>query len=147
VALFPVRLFRWLCGRFFQKSGASAGGLSRAQHSAASLLAQVHTKLLAQWRNLQDAKQGTFKHWLYRCPAQRPSRRCLQAPACRPPESRLGYPGVLLRALQCSGRPTMTGMSSSTARGATVASLQSCARARAGWRRACCRGRTLRSRS
>lgn len=27
---------------------------------------QVHTKLLAQWRNLQEAKQGSFKHWLYR---------------------------------------------------------------------------------
>ena len=40
-------------------------------------VAQVHTKLLAQWRNLQDAKQGTFKHWLYRCcPCALPSLPC-----------------------------------------------------------------------
>ena len=27
---------------------------------------QVYEKLLAQWRDLQAAKQGSIKHWLYR---------------------------------------------------------------------------------
>lgn len=59
--------------------------MESATYSAA-LLAQVHTKLLAQWRNLQDAKLGTFKHWLYRCPQPPPRALCLQATAPRSPD-------------------------------------------------------------
>ncbi|KAK9833474.1 hypothetical protein WJX81_008235 [Elliptochloris bilobata] len=38
----------------------------RVQAFTTSLSNKVYVKLLAQWRNLQDAKLGTFKHWLYR---------------------------------------------------------------------------------
>ena len=33
---------------------------------------QVYERILAQWRDLQAAKEGSIKHWLYRlisCPA------------------------------------------------------------------------------
>ncbi len=87
-----MRFVRWPCSQCGSSAGrvvASSEVRSQCRRceqgpaSAASLLAQVHTKLLAQWRNLQDAKQGTFKHWLYRCPAP-PPRPPLPAGACLP---------------------------------------------------------------
>ena len=37
-----------------------------AHHHPRSSCMQVYEKLLAQWRDLQAAKQGSIKHWLYR---------------------------------------------------------------------------------
>ena len=48
------------------------------------LCAQLYSRLMTQWRGLQSAKEGTFKHWLHKCvlPPLSVFPHCLAYPAC-----------------------------------------------------------------